>query len=83
MRISDKVNSPPALAPNNTHNGQISSVSISIGIARLDTNRTTAQPVNKARLDKRSARAPIGNCRIASPTTTVLTIANAISVVRP
>ncbi|MNR58533.1 hypothetical protein D3C85_1795570 [compost metagenome] len=77
------MNKPPALAPNSTHKGQISSVSISSGIARLDTSRTTAQPVNNARRDKRSANAPIGNCSTASPTTTVLTIARAISVVKP
>ncbi|MNG16190.1 hypothetical protein D3C84_1000760 [compost metagenome] len=77
------MNKPPALAPNKTHSGQISSVSISIGIARLDTSKTTAQPVNNARRDKRSANAPIGNCSTASPTTTVLTIARAISVVKP
>ncbi|MNL43990.1 hypothetical protein D3C87_1665320 [compost metagenome] len=58
-------------------------MSISSGIARLDTSRTTAQPVNNERRDTRSASAPIGNCSKASPTTTVLTIAKAISVVKP
>ena len=77
------MNKPPALAPNNTHNGQISNVSINNGMARLDISRTTAHPVNNVRRDKRSASAPIGNCSKASPTTTVLTIANAISVVKP
>ncbi|MNO93669.1 hypothetical protein D3C76_852720 [compost metagenome] len=83
IRISDKVNSPPALAPNSTHSGQISKVSISNGIARLETSSTTAQPINNVRRDTRSASAPMGSCSKASPTTTVLTIAKAISVVKP
>ncbi|MNY77103.1 hypothetical protein D3C86_2169030 [compost metagenome] len=52
-------------------------------MARLDINRITAHPVNNVRRDRRSASAPIGNCSKASPTTTVLTIANAMSVVKP
>ncbi len=41
----------PALAPNSTHSGQIAGECSSNGIARLDTSRVTAQPVNRARRD--------------------------------
>ncbi|MNL42900.1 hypothetical protein D3C87_1653870 [compost metagenome] len=77
------MNNPPALAPNSTHSGQINNVSINNGIARLDSSKSIAQPANNVRRDRRSASAPIGSCSKASPTTTVLTIAKAISVVKP
>lgn len=52
-------------------------------MARLDPNNAEAQPVNSARRDMWSASAPMGNCSTASPTTTVLTMNNAISVLKP
>lgn len=83
MSTSDRVNKPPALAPNNTHSGQMTGVCNSKGIAKLETSKASAQPLNSVRRDMRSARAPIGNCSTASPTTTVLTMNNATSVVNP
>ncbi|CAM3645334.1 hypothetical protein PSRE111525_03745 [Pseudomonas reidholzensis] len=77
------MNKPPALAPNSTHTGQISAVSSSSGIARLDTIKVTAQPLNKVCRDILSAIAPIGSCSTASPTTTVLTMNSAISAENP
>ncbi|MNJ51174.1 hypothetical protein D3C77_464720 [compost metagenome] len=77
------MNKPPALAPNNTHSGQIAQVCNINGMARLDSSRVIAQPLNRVRRDMRSARAPIGSCSSASPTTTVLTMNRAISVLKP
>ncbi|PAV71905.1 hypothetical protein WR25_08019 [Diploscapter pachys] len=77
---SDNVNKPPALAPNRTHSGQIAGLCSSTGITRLETSKVSAQPLNSVRRDMRSAKAPIGNCSTASPTTTVLTMNNATSV---
>ncbi|MNC46483.1 hypothetical protein D3C75_955050 [compost metagenome] len=77
------MNKPPALAPNNTHSGQIAQVCNISGIARLDNSSASAQPLNSVRRDMRSASAPIGSCSSASPTTTVLTMNRAISVLKP
>ncbi|MCY1347063.1 hypothetical protein D9M68_355520 [compost metagenome] len=83
IRISARVNRPPALAPNSTSNGQISGPCSASGTLRLLSSNATPQPLNSVWRDMRSASQPIGSCSTASPTTTVLTIASATAWLKP